>query len=45
MPGPDIGPDVRALLMEAERVLGVGRAAQRDAIAVREAASHDSADR
>jgi len=34
--GPDIGPDLRTLMLEAERVLKVARAAQRDSLAVRE---------
>lgn len=35
MPGPDVGPDVRALMLEAERVLAVARAAQRDLVELR----------
>lgn len=43
--GPDIGPDVRALMLEAERVLGVARAGQRHAVEVEKLASHETENR
>lgn len=43
VPGPDIGPDVRALMLEAERVLGVARAGQRHAVEVEKLAEESAA--
>lgn len=40
--GPDVGPDVRALLMEAERVAAVARAAQADLVEVRKLAAEQA---